>query len=92
MKDLERGMYKIPTGCCALVKPGGVVEVRDSKKRALGVNDKRCKNCKYMIKGKHSKGQWWEMFVCAMKPKGAEGLFYATNEYKGANCEMYEPK
>ena len=43
------------------------------------------------VKGKHSKGQWWERLVCAKQPKG-DGLFQATSEYKGKDCEMFEPK
>lgn len=59
--------------------------------RRLSPSEPRCKNCEYCVKGKHSKGQWWELLVCAKKPKG-DGLFKATSEYKGKDCEMFTQK
>lgn len=59
--------------------------------RRLPPDAPRCKNCEHCVKGKHSKGQWWELLVCAKQPKG-EGLFQATSEYKGKDCEMFEPR
>lgn len=59
--------------------------------RRLPPDVSRCKNCEHCVNGKHSKGQWWELLVCAKKPKG-DGLFKATSEYKGKDCEMFEPK
>ena len=59
--------------------------------RRLPPDAPRCKNCEHCVKGKHSKGQWWELLVCAKQPKG-DGLFQATSEYKWKDCEMFEPK
>lgn len=59
--------------------------------RRLPPDAPRCKNCEHCVKGKHSKGQWWELLVCAKKPKG-DGLFQATSEYKGKDCEMFDPR
>lgn len=59
--------------------------------RRLPPDAHRCKNCEHCVKGKHSKGQWWELLVCAKQPKG-DGLLKATSEYKGKDCEMFEPR
>lgn len=59
--------------------------------RRLPPDAPRCKNCEHCVKGKHSKGQWWEYLVCAKQPKG-DGLFQATSEYKGKDCKMFEPR
>lgn len=59
--------------------------------RRLPPDAPRCKNCEHCVKGKHSKGQWWELLVCAKQPKG-DGLFKATSEYKGKDCKMFEQR
>lgn len=57
--------------------------------RRLPPDAPRCKNCEHCITGKHKKGQWWELLVCAKQPKG-DGLFQATSKYNGKECKMFE--
>ena len=84
---LKIGENFIPDGCVAkLVGRKEVVYERKSKK--LSPTEYRCKHCKHRIKGHWYKKQYFDSWVCELKPKG-EGLFYGAPLY-GKPCDKFE--
>ena len=90
--EIKEGTYQIPDDMRAIVQKGGkeiLVKKRIARSPRLGEGEYRCRDCAHFVQGKSMKGQWYTNWVCHMKPKATEGLYYACLPY-GKPCEHFE--
>ena len=90
METLQEGEYRIPEDLRAVIINPTTIRVQKRKAPKIE-GGYRCKDCEHWVKGHSLKNLYYWTFICEMKPKRTDGLFYAQ-PYYGKPCENFKPR